>query len=139
MDWLTLLTKLVDNLPQILLGLAAVSWGVARVVEARAKGNPAQTWEDDWAPWLQTVAAILAKGIDMLATWQASKGNTKLQTGEKKLEAMKLKVAELEALWKSGRKRDAITELFAWYVDLQGKVERLTPPTSVPPAGSQVR
>lgn len=139
MDWLTLASKLVDNLPQILLGLAAVSWGVARVVEARAKGNPALTWEDDWAPWLQTVAAILAKGIDMLATWKASKGDKSLQTGEAKLEAMKIKVSELEALWKSGRKRDAITELFAWYVDLQGKAERVMPPASVPPAGSQVK
>lgn len=132
MDWSALIPKIIDSLPLILLSLAAAFWGIARVIEARAKANPAQTWEDDWAPWLQSVAVILAKGIDMLATWKASQGDDRLKKGEAKLEAMKLKVSELEALWKSGRRKDAITELFAWYVDLQGKAERLAPPPAVP-------
>lgn len=129
------LNKIIDNLPQILLSLGFVLWALARVVEARAKADPKTTWEDEWAPWLSATARLWAQGVDMLAEWKAKNGDASLQTGEAKLKALQEKVGQWEFMWKNGKRKDAITDAFAWYVDLQGKTERLAPPASVPTAG----
>jgi hypothetical protein len=55
------------------------------------------------------------------------------------LKALQDKIGQWEFMWKNGKRRDAITDAFAWYVDLQGKTEKLAPPASVPTAGAPAK
>lgn len=141
------LNLILSNLHWYILASSVLVYAVVRLVEARARGNPAQTWEDDWLPTLHTLSDIGAKGVDLLADYLKSKGDPRLKDGKAKLIELQTKVAEWETLWRQGRKKEAILQAWAWYVDLQGKAARIPVPfvpttpgnvpagTTNPPAG----
>lgn len=119
---------LIDNLPFILVALGFALWAAAQLVNRRAKNDPAETWEDGWAETLMTLSELGAKGIDLLAQVLKARGDNRLATGQQKAQELQVKVAKWEALWKAGKRREAVVDAFGWYVDLQGKVERLPAP-----------
>jgi hypothetical protein len=118
----------LSNLHWYILASSVLVYALVRWVEARARANPAKTWEDDWLPNLHTLSQIGSQGIDLLAEILSSRGDNRLKTGQAKLEELQTLVAKWETLWRTGHKKDAILEAWAWYVDLQGKAARIPIP-----------
>jgi len=139
------LNLILQNLHWYILALSVLVYAFTRVIEARARNNPATTWEDEWLPTLHTLSDIGAKGVDLLADVLAARGDSRLKNGRAKLAELQRRVAEWEALWRAGKRQQAITEAWAWYVDLQGKAARLpfgqgaTPATGSAPASTTAR
>lgn len=121
------LQPLIDNFHTILISLGFVLWAVSRVIAARAR-NPEQTWEDEWLPTASMLSELGAKGIDLLAEVLKARGDNRLENGQAKAKELKDKLIQWETTWKAGKKRDVITDAWGWYVDLQGKAEKIAAP-----------
>ena len=127
------LQPLIDNFHTILISLGFVLWAVSRVIAARAR-NPEQTWEDDWLPTASMLSELGAKGIDLLAEVLKARGDNRLANGQMKAQELKDRLVQWETMWKAGKKRDVITDAWGWYVDLQGKAEKLAAPFAPSPS-----
>lgn len=111
-----ILMKFIDQLPYILLGFAALLSAVSYLVSVRAKSNPEKTWEDDWAPVLANAKDGFIQAIEWLGTIKGWKG-------QEKLSQLLKQTNELEILWSSGKKTEAIMRAAAFYYDAEGKAK----------------
>lgn len=119
---------IIDNFHVILISLGFLLWAIARVIEARAKADPKETWEDQWAGTASMLSEIGAKGIDLLAQVLKARGDNRLANGQAKAVELQRKLATWEEMWRAGKKKDVLTDAWGWYVDLQGKQEKLAAP-----------
>ena len=112
------LDNLVSQLPMILASLALFLWALARVIEAKAKANPAQDAWDTWAPRAQWVSQRYSEAIE----WMVASGVTKW-TGAEKLAELNRRVREFEQLWEAGKHIEALTTLTGFCVSAKAKIE----------------
>ncbi len=117
----------IDNLHTILIGAGFLLWAVGRILEIRAKGNPATTWEDSWAPVAMRLASLGAEGIDILAELKKAKGDDSLASGQLKSLELQKKLVAWEEKWRQGDRLAVLVDAMGWYVDLQGKQAKLDP------------
>jgi hypothetical protein len=109
-----MLMKLIEVSPYLLVGLALVLHAAAYYINARAKADPAKTWEDEYAPTVQNVADLGFKAVEWLGSIKGWDGATKLD------ELLKL-TRQVEELYTAGKKTEAVTRLLAYYWDARGK------------------
>jgi len=119
---------IIDNFHVILISLGFLFWAIARVIEARAKADPKETWEDQWTGTASMLSEIGAKGIDLLAQVLKARGDNRLANGQAKALELQRMLLKWEEMWKAGKRRDVLTEAWGWYVDLQGKTEKISAP-----------
>ena len=110
------LQPLIDNLPMILAALGLLLWAAARLVEAKAKANPAMDAWDKWAPRLQWASQLYSQALD----WLVDSGTIKLN-GKEKLAELNRLLKEFQTQVDSGDYKGAIAAVVGYYVDAKGK------------------
>ena len=110
---------LIDNAPWTLASVGLVIWSLARLIEAKAKANPAQDAWDDWAPRASWASQRYSQAIE----WLVQSGHEKW-SGAEKLEQLNARVKGFEEQWAAGNYLEAITNLSGFYQAAKSKVEK---------------
>lgn len=113
------LQDVLNSLPWILASLGLVLWGMARVIEAWAKRDPAINEWDRRAETLHKVSQQYAQAIDWLVQVGAAKWS-----GAQKLDELNKRVKEFESDWSAGRYIEALSKLSGFYQAAMSKVEK---------------
>jgi DNA repair ATPase RecN len=109
----------IDNMPWILAALGLLLWGLARMIEAYARRDPAINEWDKRAETLHKVSQQYAQAIDWLVQVGAAKWS-----GAQKLDELSKRVKEFEADWGAGRYIEALSKLSGFYQSAMSKLEK---------------
>lgn len=115
----------LQNLHLIVGAFALLTFAAAKLIEARAKSNPDKTWEDDWSGVVNDISGGVIDAVEKLAQAEGWKGTEKLA---KVLKHM----SEIEALWKAGKKTEAVATVNALIYDAAKKAEAAIPAPTNP-------
>lgn len=113
---------IIDNLPMLIAALGFLLWAAARLVESKAKSDPAVDKWDLWAPRIKWASDHYSEAID----WLVSSGVLKLKGAEKLAELNRL-VAAFEAAIVSGDYLKAINSVVGFWVDAKNKAIAANP------------
>ena len=117
------------NQALFIVAIVALTYVAHRIIEYKAKSNPAFDKWDQWLPTSEMVTDMVFRG----AEWY---GRIKEKTGDDKLLVYLQKLQEFEKEF-GANKTLAVQKLAAWYLSLKAKAVNIAPnpSTELPPVG----
>jgi hypothetical protein len=114
-----MLEFITNNQNLLIVAILALVYILNKLIDYKAKANPAHDRWDDWQPTSQAVTDMVFKGAEM---W----GRLKAQGGDAKLSEYLRVLREFEANWSVNR-MEAIQKLIAWYSAIKIKAISANP------------